>query len=338
MAEKNLYFESSSIKFFSTGTTLLDCILGGGWAIGRICNVVGDKALGKSQLGYEACACFSKAFPDAPIWYNDIELTTDPSYLSNMGIDPEKIDLINTIDEDGEPTFRTIEAVGDDLLERADQLPANGPALYVLDSYDALSDINELDRKMSDKTYGGDKAKGFNGLLRRANQLFPSKGLTFLVISQIREEIGGVTYIKSWRRQGEKPLDFFASQILWLTPKAKLKRTVNKLEQIYGNTVKAQVRKNKCGIPWKDANIDLLHSFGVDDIGSNLKFLAEVNALNDVPGLSSEKKKDMTSFIQKIHFEMDAKERNELTSIVDTLVRKKWAEIEKGFAIPHTKF
>lgn len=35
------------VKFIPTGSVLLDCVLGGGWPLGRIANIVGDKSVGK---------------------------------------------------------------------------------------------------------------------------------------------------------------------------------------------------------------------------------------------------------------------------------------------------
>lgn len=340
MAEvKNQYFQSETIRFFSTGTALLDCVLGGGWAIGRLINIVGNSATGKSLLGYEACGSFAKAFPDSPMWYNDIELTTDESYLSQLGISLDPDVFINTMSDDGEPSFRSIEMVGDDLLERAEKLPSGGQALYVLDSYDSLSDTNELDRKMTDKnTYGADKAKAFNVFLRKANALFPAKGVTCIIISQIREDIGAMGYGKQYRRQGQQPLNFYSSQILWLTSKQKLKRTVNKIEQIYGVTAQAQCRKNKVGIPWREADLDIYFGYGTDDLGSNLKFLSVIGALDEVPGLDATKKRDITEFIHKAHYEMDPTERKKLSATLATLVHEKWSKMESGFVVPHTKF
>lgn len=38
---------TSSVEFVPSGCTVLDCVLGGGWPLGRIVNIVGDKAVGK---------------------------------------------------------------------------------------------------------------------------------------------------------------------------------------------------------------------------------------------------------------------------------------------------
>ena len=50
--QKNSYFtqtEKGGIKFIHSGCVLLDCVLGGGWPIGRVSNIVGDKSSGKQE-------------------------------------------------------------------------------------------------------------------------------------------------------------------------------------------------------------------------------------------------------------------------------------------------
>lgn len=41
------YFEPTKTEFISSGSQLLDCVLGGGWAVGRVINLVGDRSSGK---------------------------------------------------------------------------------------------------------------------------------------------------------------------------------------------------------------------------------------------------------------------------------------------------
>jgi RecA/RadA recombinase len=49
-------------RLIPTGATLLDLGLGGGWACGRVANIVGDTAAGKTLLAIEACANFAAAY------------------------------------------------------------------------------------------------------------------------------------------------------------------------------------------------------------------------------------------------------------------------------------
>ena len=71
VAEGGNYFSSpkTNIKFIKSGCKTLDCVLGGGWALGRIANIVGDKSTGKTLQAIEACATFAKDYPTGKIWY-----------------------------------------------------------------------------------------------------------------------------------------------------------------------------------------------------------------------------------------------------------------------------
>jgi len=63
------YTPKKSLVTFTSGCSLLDCALGGGWPIGRVSNIVGDKSTGKTLLAIEACANFARRFPDGLIRY-----------------------------------------------------------------------------------------------------------------------------------------------------------------------------------------------------------------------------------------------------------------------------
>jgi RecA/RadA recombinase len=46
------------VTFISSGSRLLDLVLGGGWAGGRVINIIGGESAGKTLLAVEACANF----------------------------------------------------------------------------------------------------------------------------------------------------------------------------------------------------------------------------------------------------------------------------------------
>jgi RecA/RadA recombinase len=75
----------SKVEFFSSGSTLLDLALGGGWALGRIFNIVGDKSTGKcvrnsyiiDESGIELIDDVGKSFEHGTIpWIQDLALDT----------------------------------------------------------------------------------------------------------------------------------------------------------------------------------------------------------------------------------------------------------------------
>src|SRR6266496_4346968 len=43
--EGSYFLNQTDTEFIHSGAAILDCVLGGGWALGRIANLVGDKCL-----------------------------------------------------------------------------------------------------------------------------------------------------------------------------------------------------------------------------------------------------------------------------------------------------
>lgn len=74
-----IYFDEleEPSEFIRTGCTLLDQVLGGGWALGRISNIYGNESAGKTLLGIEGTANFLQQFPDAKPFYRERESAFD---------------------------------------------------------------------------------------------------------------------------------------------------------------------------------------------------------------------------------------------------------------------
>ena len=131
--------------FIPSGCALLDCVLGGGWALGRVSNVVGDKSVGKTLLAIEACANFARRFPNGSMWYRESEAAFDEKYATRLGLPLGRVDF----GPEGVGTeWETVEDVIDDLGKKVDRARETGePGLYIVDTLDALSDRAEQNRK-----------------------------------------------------------------------------------------------------------------------------------------------------------------------------------------------
>src|ERR1700754_4769243 len=84
-------------RFFSSGCALLDCVLGGGWALRRMINVVGDKSTGKTLLAIEACANFVRTFPLGHVTYVEVESAFDVDYAQTLGFPEHNLDLVRDL-------------------------------------------------------------------------------------------------------------------------------------------------------------------------------------------------------------------------------------------------
>lgn len=262
-----LYFGTpkTDVSFIPSGCKMLDLALGGGWARRRVINIVGDKAVGKSLLAIEAAANFNIVEPKGKIRYREAESAFDPLYAQALGFPIDKVDF-------GEPVD-TIEDVFED-LEKVLKA-AKGPEIYIVDSLDALSDRAEMERKIDEGSYGMGKAKMLSQMFRRLVRDLANKDVTIFIISQVRDNIG-VTFGRKTTRSGGRALDFYSSQTLFLSQVERLTKTIQNVKRVTGVTVRAQVDKNKVGLPYRECSFPIMFGYGIQDWKACAEYLKTV--------------------------------------------------------------
>lgn len=334
------YFTSdkSNIDFIPSGSTTLDEVLGGGWAVGRIANVVGDRSAGKTLVATEAAANFNELWPDEPIFYLEAEAAFDQEYAAAMGMPVEAVTFVEMFDDDGNAD-NTVEFLFEHLQElikaRSEGAMKFKKCLYVVDSLDALSDRAEKERDNDKGSYGMGKQKKMSEMFRRIVAELEKAGITLLVISQIREKIG-VTFGEKYTRSGGKALDFYCSQIVWLAEIGKIKRTVRRQERVAGVKVKAKCKKNKVALPFRECEYSIEFGYGIDNTTSCLEFLKSIDALGELKTVEV-KKTAIANAVKKIK-RMDDEDHFEVMDEVTALVKKSWREIDDSFLPARSKY
>jgi RecA/RadA recombinase len=358
----NLFLERKEITFLPSGCTLLDCVMGGGWGFGRVYNVVGDKSTGKTLLAEEAMANFHLKYPKGKCYYRETEAAFDESYFKALGGNPETVDF----GPDGADThWQTIEAIQNDIgviLDKYDEEVATKakalreknkrkktytakmaldaaretmlPALYIVDSLDALSSEAELGRAAKRRkafakgtqeelagSYNLEKPKIMGEFFREEIKRIKRSRICIIIISQIRDRIGAMIRGVKYTRTGGRALDFYASVVLYLADLGKVPETIKGIKRVVGIKVKAKATKNKITVPHRECEFEIRFGWGMDDEYASLDFLKAVNRLN-VMGLKEYPKS--------------------LKDIDKDKLRKKtievWNEIELGFAPPRGKY
>jgi len=308
-----------NIEFISTGCKMLDLALGGGWAESRIANIVGDKSSGKTLLCIEACANFAIKYPKGKIYYREAEAAFDEAYAQALGMPVERVDF-----GDGAP-LETIEDLFEDL--QAVVRKAKGPVLYIVDSLDALSDRAELNRDLDEGTYGAAKAKQLSQLFRRLVRRMESKQVTLLIVSQVRDKIGAM-FGRKTTRSGGRALDFYASQVLYLSQLGKEHKTRKGVKRPIGLKIKAQCDKNKVSLPYREAEFKIIFGYGVDDIDASLQWLASIHRLGDVELSENDMQRLDRALNSRPGFERQLRKA----------VTKAWYEIERSFVPTKRKY
>lgn len=327
---KNNYFtsEKTNIHFVSTGCTLLDCALGGGLALGRTANVVGDKSTAKTGTATEVMINFSKMFPEGSVAYRETEAAWDNGYAEAMGLPINQIDF-----GDPEKPLITVEDFYVDFDAFCGlQKKKRKPGLYVLDSFDALSDEAEMERDIDKASFGAAKAKKMSEMFRKITRKQEQANVLLLIVSQVRDNIGAM-FGEKHKRSGGKALDFYASQVFWLAHIKILKRTINKVERPYGIELKAKVKKNKVGMPFREADFNFEFGFGINDLQASINWLNEVGRL-DAFDMKAGEYKDYVKSIM----DMSSKEYAEDRALASKAVKEVWGEIETTFLPKKQKY
>lgn len=312
----------ADLVFFSTGSELLNHAAGGGWGIGRVANIVGDKSTGKTLLAIEACANFAKMFDGKAIRYAEVEAAFDRPYAYSMGM-PRTVQYTEDV--------HTIEDFERDLNEWLDK--QTGPNLYILDSLDACSSVAEMEREVGEASYGQEKAKALSQLFRKVIKKLREKQGTLIVISQLRDNIG-VRFGETKKRSGGHALDFYASQVFWLAQIKSLKKTVTLVERVVGVQVRARNKKNKLGKPFRQVDFTILFGYGVDDEVSMLDWLKENKGLDLLP-------EPAASYPKRLSTAREARDRDSARSVHEELalaVSARWDEIETALEPPMSKY
>ncbi len=210
------------------------------------------------------------------------------------------------------------------------------PFIYVLDSLDALTTVEEekktkdsleatVQGKKSAGSYGMQKPKLLSQLMRMIKGKLRQTNSLLLIVSQVRVDINPMTFSNK-TRSGGKALEFYSSVIMWLAIKSKLVKTVKDVKHQIG--VRTKIKVTKCrdvGRPM-EVPITIHFDYGIDNITDCVDYLIENKEFVKV---SAQKiKAPQFKFEGTPQRLVKYIEENGLEDQLDGVVNKVWKDIE----------
>jgi len=259
-------------------------------------------------------------------FYRETDAAYDIEYSKSLGLSVDKVDF-----GDPDKPVTTVEDFARDLGSFIGKcLSKNVPGIYILDSLDALSDEAEMERDISEGTYGAAKAKKMSELLRTVARKLERTRILLIIVSQVRDKIG-VTFGERHSRSGGRALDFYASQIIYLSHVETLKKKIAKIERPYGIIVRAKIKKNKVSMPGRETDFYFEYSYGVNDVTTSIEWLKKIDRLNAITNLGYDE------YIKSVKAMPNEEFKSEQRLLADA-VKKCWVEIEEMFAPKRSKY
>ena len=263
--------QAPDLGFVGTGSYALNKIISGeytkGVPVGMITQFIGESSTAKTVFGThilkeaQAMGYYSMMV--------DSENAYNPKFATHLGIDPTN--LIYSAPETLEECFQVMQ----DTIMEIRKVDQDTPIVIVYDSIAVSPSKAEYEAESyeGNNMVGAIRAKTTGACLRKINPILRMKKVALVVINQIRNKVGVMYGSPDTMAAGGKSLEYY----LGVNLKCISNKTSDLLKDDNKNVIGIQGKlrntKNKCSIPFKECEFELLFDEGLNPYTGLLKQL-----------------------------------------------------------------
>ena len=266
--DKDADSPSNVTDWISTGNDIVDLAISnrpnGGLPVGRIIEITGLEASGKSLLAAHALADTQKKGGLAV--YIDTENAISREFLEAIGVNLK--DMLYVPLETIEDIFDAM----DSIVESVRKASRSRIVTIVVDSVAGASTKQEMAADYDKDGWATSKAIILSKAMRKITNFVGRERICLIFTNQLRTRLG-VTFGDQWTTSGGKAIAFHSSVRLRLKSVGQIKLKVEGRDEILGITTRAQVVKNRMGPPLRSVDYDIYFDSGIDDYGSWLTMM-----------------------------------------------------------------
>jgi len=253
-------------EWISSGCSMLDLAISnrprGGFPVGRITEITGLEASGKSLLAAHTLAETQKKGGLAV--YIDTESATSSEFLTAIGVDIKKMLYVplETIEE----IFETIETI----VENVRKSDKDRLVTIVVDSVMGASTKIEMSAEYDKDGYATSKSIILSKAMRKVTNWIARERICLIFTNQLRTKLG-VSFGDPWTTSGGKALPFHSSVRLRLKSIGQIKVK----DSVVGIKTRVTVVKNRMGPPLRSIDYDIYFESGIDNYGGWLSIMKD---------------------------------------------------------------
>lgn len=262
--------KSLEMDVISTGSIALDLALGiGGFPRGRIIEIFGPEASGKTSIALSAIAQAQAHGGVAA--FIDAEHALDPIWAEKLGVKLD--DLLISQPDNGEQALEITETL----------IRSGGVDILVVDSVAALVPKSEIEGEMGDSVMGL-QARLMSQALRKLTGVISRSRTVAIFTNQLRQKIG-IIFGNPETTPGGLAMKFYASMRL----DSRKIETLKDGDKVIGSRHRVRIVKNKVSPPFRIAELDIMEdgiskSAGLIDVGVEMGIVGKSGAFYKYQG------------------------------------------------------